>query len=349
HGETVMPGLIQGHMHLFRDLKGKQYFIPKSDAEASAYLDSRAKQMLEEYLQNGFTSLLSAGDLWPQIADVRDKLAAGELQGPRLFIAGGSFAAPGGSYICTSRTDAEKLWCEQHIFAPMSNAEAAREGVRKYAARGVDVIVYDAVTNSRGFMPEIVTALTDEAHKHGLHVLVHNSDAKDVNGLLDAGVDGFVHPPSVTFDCDGVLLKRAGHQHVPVAITLGGYEEEVSSGRATQAQRSDYVTSRHNAMMLLKAGAVPVFGLDKAGVAPQEMVAIVGRSMIDLGMSNAQVLQAATRNAAQSLLGKKDLGTLEPGQLADIIIVDGDPLQDLSALTRVKVVIKGGQVVVDKR
>ncbi|MGH8209930.1 MAG: amidohydrolase family protein, partial [Steroidobacteraceae bacterium] len=313
-GKTVMPGLIQGHIHLFRDVNGHQFIIPKSDAEVSEYIEHRLKPMLENYLHAGFTSVLSAGDLWPQIADVRDSVAAGKLKGPRLFIAGSVFQAPGGIYVCGAETQAKKAWCEQHMFMAVDTAQAARAGVQQLAARGVDAIVYDAVTNSRGFSSEVVAAMADEAHKHGLRVLVHNSDAKEVNELLQAGIDGFVHPPSITFDCDGSLLRGAGRKHVPVAITLGGYEDTVRSGQATQAQRSDYVTSRQNVMMLLKAGAVPVFGLDKAGVAPQEMVGIVGRSMSEVGLSNAQVLRSATRDAARSLLGRKDLGTLEPGQ-----------------------------------
>src|SRR5690606_9490724 len=96
-------------------------------------------------------------------------------------------------------------------------------------------------------------------------------------------------------------------------------------------------------------GAVPVFASDMPGAGPEEILPRMIEVLANHELSNEEVLLAATRNAAQVLLGKSDLGTIERGQLADIIIVDGDPLNDLMDLLEVEVVVKDGDVVVDKR
>ncbi|MOA30633.1 hypothetical protein D3C78_1517370 [compost metagenome] len=118
---------------------------------------------------------------------------------------------------------------------------------------------------------------------------------------------------------------------------------------ATPAQRENYETVRHNVIALLEAGALPVFASDLPGLPAADVAPLATRALSGVGLSNAQVLQAATRNAAHGLLGRNDLGTLAPGKLADIILVDGNPIEDLGALSRVRLVIKDGVVVSDWR
>ena len=97
---------------------------------------------------------------------------------------------------------------------------------------------------------------------------------------------------------------------------------------------------------MLKAGAIPLFTSDVPGIPPKEVIPMVTKVMKGQGIDNKTILLSATREGANAL-GAKDLGTLEKGKIADLIIVDGNPLKDISVLQKVKLVVKDGVVVVD--
>ncbi len=348
-GKTVMPGLIDGHVHLFFDLQGGPGArFPTNDADARAYIQNRIPEKLRAHMEAGFTTLLSVIDFAPGIFDVKNRLNKGELKGPRLLVSGGVFVARGGHYVCRGQPEDARRWCDDHISVLLDSPENVREGVRRFARSGADVLVLDALTNAQTLPREAIQAMVAEADSQRLRILVHNSNASGVANLIAWGIDGFVHPPGVTRDVDGSLLASAGKQHIPVGITIGENAEPVRAGRASRQQFKDYEITRDNVLTLLRAGAVPVYGSDMPGAAPKDTLKIVTQALYDLGLSNADVLRAATRDAARVLLARDDLGTLEPGKLADIIIVDGDPVANLDALSNVKVVIKGGEVMVER-
>lgn len=344
-GKTLMPGLINGHFHLFFDFQGERYF-PSSDAEAEAYMDGKLREKLAAHLESGFTSLVSPIDFWPYIVRARDMVRSGSWSGPRLFVAGGALTSPGGHRICNAVTGEAKQWCNEHISIPVANAEQAREGVRFYAEGGADFIAFEDDSESP-VDSEVISAIVEEAHHRDLRVFAHSVQAQNVNALHDAGVDGFLHAPDGVRPDDSPGFEFDGRK-VPLAITLAYLEEPISSGEASDDQVQKYQAKRGYALEMFEAGAVPVFASDMPGIAPQQIVPIVVRSLTGLGLSNAEILKAATHDAAELLLGQSELGTVLPGQIADLIIVDGDPVHDLVALTRVEVVIKDGQIVVDK-
>ena len=351
-GMTVLPGLFDAHLHAFfllPSLDGKITDIgfPTNDEEAAEWVEGTMQDTFNAYLEQGFTSLVSPIDFWPQILEVREKLAAGELRGPRLFTAGGVFIAPGGHFICGGAA-----WCNEHLIAEAGSPDEAREWVRRYAESGVDLITHDNLSNPPGMSKETIQAMTEAAHRHGLKVLVTASDASNAADLVAWGIDGYLHPPAGTADTDGSLLASAGAKMLPIAMTLGELEETYRLGSASPEQIQNHRVRRQNVMSLLENGAVPVFASDlgdKPGTTPTDILEIMTRAMTGAGLSREEVLQAATRNAAQNLLGREDLGTLEAGNLADIILVDGDPLMNLDDLANIELVIKNGEVVVDKR
>jgi imidazolonepropionase-like amidohydrolase len=348
-GRTVLPGLIDAHVHLFFDLQGDMYF-PTSDPEVRSFIETRLPGDLEMYLEQGFTSILSAIDFWPQIVEVRKRVLSGEFKGPRLFIGGGVFVAPGGHYVCRGLEEEDRRrWCDEHISVTVENPAQVRDGVGRYAASGVDLIVYDGRTNSPTLSVEVVAALVDEAHRQQLPVLVHNSDAAGLDGLTESGIDGFIHPPGGTDEDGDFWLERLGSQRIPLGITIGETEEAIRANELPPDEIAAFMAVRQNVLTLLKAGAVPIFASDIPGASPKETLPIVLRSLSELGLSNAEVLHASTRDPARLIIRRQDLGTVEPGNLADMIIVDGNPLEDLGVLRNVEIVIKGGKIVVDKR
>ncbi len=352
-GLTVMPGLIDTHVHLFFDLMGQGPAFPVSDEEADAYAADKMPADLENYLDNGFTTLLSAIDFWPHILTVRERLDSGEIRGPRLLAAGGALMAPGWHYICGRLEGEPKAWCNEHVAVQIDSPQSAAEAVERYVASGVNAIVYDALTNNAaGVDPAIAGAVVESAHSAGLPVLVHNADTAGFGVLTGAGIDGFIHPPGGTLDPAGSQWRGISGQ-VPnglvLGITTGETEEAIRNGQRTEEQITAYGATRANVQYLLSKGAMPVYASDIPGGLPAYTRPIVIRSLIDLGLSPAEVLQAATINAARALRMDDEIGSLEAGKRADILVVRGNPLNDPNAVADVVLVIQDGKVVVDNR
>lgn len=327
-GQTILPGLIDTHFHLFFDRRTDLTWFPSSDAEATDYIAGFLQQELEDYLAQGFTSIASPLDFWPNIVEVRERLASGDLRGPRLLIAGPIFTMPGEHGIC-----AAKEWCEERLSTAVSDPRQAREQARRYLGEDVDFIVFDGLHGrALPLRQGIVMALSDEAHRHGRPLLLHGVDAAEVGSFIEWGVDALFTPPRVTRDRDGTLLPREIVEGLPVSITL----DELREPKIV----------RHNILTLIENGAVPVFGPDLGGTgaAPGEILMSVSQSLMDIGLGPEQVILAATRDAAR-LLGRNDLGTVAPGNMADLLVVYGDPLTDFDAIRNVALVIQDGRIV----
>ena len=363
-GRMALPGLIDTHLHVFFDsasldgsVTGRRF--PKSDSEASAFIRGSMQERLKAFLEQGFTSIMSPIDFWPHVIEARKMIDSGEMSGPRLFIAGGAFAGSAEFFVCTGLGGDEERWCNEHIAVEIDTEDKAREWVRRYAESGVDFIVYDSLApNPPGNVmepPQLkhapARAMVEEAHELGLRAFLSNYSGAHVNDFVTWGIDGFLKPPRIVRDEDGSVVARAGAAGLPFALPLGANEERYRLGTASESSLQSYKIERHNALAMLKYGAVPVFGADlgdKIGTTPADALRITARAMSGVGLSREEILLSATRNAAQALLGQDDLGTLEAGQLADLIVVDGDPLIDLGALADVQVVIKNGELVVDR-
>lgn len=349
-GKTVMPGLINGHFHLFFDLYSTPHQnFANNDEQAREYMRGKLPETLKSHLEQGVTALFSPIDFWPHIFDVRERVASGEILGPRVFVGGQILAHSGDHYACASSASAEGEWCNRRMVLYTDTPQEARTSVQRMIRDGADLIVFDATTNQPALQKESLLAMVDEAHQHGLRIVAHNADARDVPAMVEAGVDGFVHPPGVTRDLDGSLMSALGERGLPIEITLGFYQRLIAQGHASEANVAEYETLLNNVTRALEAGAVPIFASDMPGLPPEEVVPTVIRVMSGVGLDNKTILLSATRNAARDLLGQEDLGTIEPGKIADLIMVDGDPLSDLSALTRVELVIKDGRIVSDRR
>ena len=370
-GAFLMPGLVDTHVHLSFDFEGMGMYFPKSDAEYAEYVDTRMREKLAELLRHGFTTIMSPGDFWPQIIDVRERQKSGDLQGPRILVSGGIFTAPdghpavgicSGSMLCAAIAPVADLlanvgicegreYCAKHVAVEVDEADAARAWVRTYAQSGVDQLKITYVEpDGPKLSPEVTEAIIDEANRIGLPALVHAMDAKDVNQLVEWGVDGFVHPPGISADSGGDLLGTAGRKGLAVAVTLGTPEIMAETfGEPSEEDLAEFNLTKGNIQSMTAFGAKPVLGSDLPGFPADKVLRTTIAALAGLGLSNAEVLRAATKDAAQALLMLEDVGTLEVGNVADMIVLQGDPLQDLGALQNLSMVIQGGAVVLDQR
>ena len=244
----------------------------------------------------------------------------------------------------------------------MTSESEARTLVRQLSELGVDAIkfVYQGSTDEnkpylwrpgvpvRKITPPIMRAIIDESHQHQLRVTAHTQHLEDALEVLEAGCDGLEHGVMRTRLQDEKLATLLKGRKASYAPTLSLFQ----AGRTGSGQDSDQLeTAMANLKQLADSGVRIVLGTDtlSRGTPPGSTTLKELELMVRAGLSPEQVIQAATRNAAEHLGRLDEFGTLEPGKLADLIMVDGDPLEDISVIHNIEVVIKGGQIVVDHR
>lgn len=295
-GMTVMPGLIDTHRHV----------IAAADSEQAlgAWLDEQAPEAMYAYLVGGFTTILSPGDNTSGILELRRRLQAGEITGPRLLVSGGIFRAP-------NDRGCQNAFCLANANF-ISGPEEAREKVRAAAAAGVDVV--KATLDAGGPLGPVPTI-----------------DAETLAAVADEA--GVVVSTTIGWPLPEFDENNEPHHHV-----VGGYPPYMVTMVGQVASNG-----RH----LWDEGVILAFGTD-TDLKPAAALTHEVRALSPL-FSPGDIVTMLTRNAAVYLNLADEIGTLEPGKLADILIVDGDPLSDISALGNLAVVIKSGAVVVDNR
>ena len=350
-GMTVMPGLIDTHVHTLA------YAERATDDDAlAAYLDGQLPELLREMLDAGVTTALDTGAYFPAVLDVREQLAAGQLAGPRLLVSGPVFSAPQGHpavTICRNNP-----YCLEHMAVPVDDPALARARVAELAEAGVDFIkaVYQAGAHLPSMEEGVIAAIAAEADARNVPFLVHGTFFSGMVRAVELGVEGFVHVPwrdPVDPAVSRAVFANAG---IPVTTTVSlhdsfvdeqGVRRTVMGGTFPPAQDGDRAQAVANARVFSDAGVTLAFGTDQQRLRPYaEAVLGEARALAEV-LPTEEVIAVLTRNAAGFLGLGDETGTLEAGKRADILIVDGDPLHEISAIAEVAMVIQAGQVAFD--
>lgn len=341
-GLTLMPGLVDAHLHLCFDATGDPigHLAVTGDNALLEEMAGAARRALRA----GVTTVRDLGDRGYLALDLRDRgpgRNAGPL--PAIVAAGPPITTPGGH-------------C--HFLGGAASGKAAlRAAVRERAERGVDVIKVMAsggnmtpgsLAHEPQFTAESLRAIVDEAHCHGLPVTAHAHSARSIADAVNAGVDGIEHATFMTadgIDAPEALIRAIAAQRIAVGWTVGrdpGPDAPVYPQIARRMASLGAARRR-----LYESGAVLVPGSD-AGVSPAKPHDVLPYAPEDLaaaGMSPAEILWAMTSRAAQGCgLGHRK-GRIAPGFDADIIAIDGNPLEDLAAIRRLRAVYSGGRAV----
>jgi imidazolonepropionase-like amidohydrolase len=344
-GMTVMPGLVEGHRHLIQ-------------GDPAQWLATAAAPLMQQFLEAGFTTVFSAIDPTEQIIELRRRLEAGEMPGPRLRAAGFvllSRAPLGGGGGDPARTDASRggIRPAQPEWA-IPEAET-REAVRRLAAAGVDAIKTVLVTSTGGTEAATLAIVVDEARRAGLPTVTHAVTVRDTVAAVDAGSAMLVHTPHIDL-LDDATARKIATAGIPMTSTLGVFVPFFNADNETLFRDfgpfpwntlSSAGNGPVNARLLWEAGITYAYGTDTS-YPPRDSLAHELRPL-SLVFSPTDLVTILTRNAAIAIGLGDETGTLEAGKLADIIVVDGDPLADIHNVLNVEVVIKEGKIVVDKR
>lgn len=342
-GRTVMPGFVEGHRHVI-------------EGDPAAWLENEAADQMQEFLDAGFTTVLSAIDA-PAIITARDAIAAGEMAGPRLFtgtfipVAGTDPDAPAAAPGDPARTDPAR------IGGADSAAPAVPREVIIGMIEGAKLAGYDylkCVVNLSPDGPEIETLkfIVEEGHKRDMPTIVHAVHVDYAEAAIEAMPDMLVHTPHIgRLDEDSEALVKIAGAGIPMTSTLSVFlphfnQEGEALFRDRQAFPWNTLSSAGlgplNARLLFNAGITYGYGTDTQWPPKQSLHDEL--RALSLVFSPREIVEIITANAAQATLHGDEFGTLEPGKYGDVVIVDGDPQQDSSALLKVVTTIKEGRV-----
>lgn len=346
---TLMPGLMDMHVHLTSDATRHGYKrLEVSLPRAAITGVKHAKATLDA----GFTTVRNVGA--PGFADValRDAINAGDVVGPRMFVAGPSLGVTGG------HCDSNLLPYEYDNYSEgvADGPWEVRKKVRRNIKYGATVIKFCATggvlskgtkVGAQQYTFEEMKALIDEAHLRGLTVATHAHGTNGIKAAIKAGVDSVEHVSLLDDDAIDLAKKNGTYFSMDIYVTeyiLGEGEKAGILEESLNKERIVGKTQRENFEKAVKAGVNMVFGSD-AGVYPHGDNPKQFARMVKFGMTPIQAIQAATINPARLLKQEATLGSLEKGKLADIVAVPGNPLDDMSLMEKVGFVMKDGQIV----
>ena len=346
---TLLPGLIDAHVHLTGDPEQSGYKSLGISVPRQTLTGAKNARLT---LEVGFTTVRNVGAASYSDVALRDAINAGEIPGPRMLVSGPALGSTGGH-------------CDENLLAPefAHHDEGVADGVPAVLAKTREVIKYGAdvikfcasggvfskgdLPGTEQYSPAEMSALVEEAHRQGRKVAAHAHGAQAITDAAKAGVDSIEHGSLI--DDEGI---RAIKEH-GIYLVADIYNDDFILGLGKQYGFTDEMLEKERMVgqqqregfrKAAQAGVKIAYGTD-AGVYPHGGNAKQFAYMVKYGLTPMQAIQSATVNAAD-LLGWSDrVGCIEPGKFADLIVVESDPLKDITVLERIKFVMKGGQIV----
>lgn len=327
-GLTLVPGFIDGHRHIM------------GGGNAAEWLARDAPGRMREFLEAGYTTLMEGGGRLPDIVQLKEAVDSGRLKGPRI--------------VTSARADPDTF---------KSEAEA-RQRVRQIASAGVHIVKARIEPPADAAEVAMLAVVVDEARKHNLEVMVHAVSPRAMVAAVKAGAQKLVHTPHggwvtpeearLVRDAGVEMLSCAGfgvpvfdvhnQENRPTFRDGKPWPQGILNGQGGGQEAGEKAV---NARTLFDAGVVFGYGTDtnyhpRAGLAHELRT-------LNLMFSPRDLIAIMGPNTAKFLEMSGDLGTLEVGKYADILALGGNPLEGYWHLLDVRLVVKGGEIMVDKR
>jgi len=353
--KTVLPGLIDSHVHLASDRGGNERLI-------ATMTESLPLNAYETYwngmktLRAGFTTVRNLGDSNGKVLALKEAVKRGWVQGPRILDAGESISTTGGHMDgrVGLAEDVHEMVGTENL---CDGIDACRKAVRRQVGRGADVIKFattGGVNSGTGLATRMfddeAKALVETAHAYGRKVAVHAHGLDGIKLAVRAGADSIEHGTTIDEEA-AKMMAKAGTYYVPTLSTVNGYLERLAANPnayspAVRAQIDWRIGITGKSLQIAYPLGVKIaYGTD-AGPSKHGRNADEFELLVKFGMPPAEAIKAATVNAAALLGVDKETGTLEAGKAADIIAVSGDPLADVKVLKAMKFVMARGEVIV---
>lgn len=352
--KTVTPGWIDMHVHIESETSKDQYI--KRMSYNMADISFEAQKHANTTLMAGFTTVRDLGGTGVNIS-LRNAINKGLVIGPRIFTSGKTIATTGGHGDPTNGINNSKYLAPDDVTdGVVDSPEEGRQAVRQRYKDGADCIkisatggVLSVAKNGKGpqFTETEIEAIVSTAKDYGFIVAAHAHGAEGMKRAIRAGVTTIEH--GTLMDDEAIeLFKKYGTYYVPTIIAgkstldsvkIPGYYHPLIVPKILETSKQSAITFAK----AYKAGVKVAFGTD-AGVFAHGYNAKEFMYMVEGGMPMMEAIKSATIVNAEILGMKEDLGSIEKGKMADIVAIDGDPLQDAKAMMNVVLVMKEGKI-----
>jgi len=355
--KTVMPGMTDVHVHLTMN-SGEPWYQGFTQKYSNPYATTVGLTHALEMARAGFTTVRDLGGDTSAVIAVRDAVAEGRFPGPRIKVSGNALSIIGGHGDTATGLPPELVEAvnEAHLNPTVcTGAAECQKVVRELAAAGVDVIKFHATGGvldpgamglEQHFTNEEMKAIVDMAHAMHLKAAAHAHGAGGILAATNAGVDSIEHGTFLD-EAGAKAMKAHGTYFSATLLAFSGVERLLGSGKLSPASeiktRQTLASWGKGLNLAYRTGVKIALGTDSAVAPHKEANREVGLMVSKGGMTPRDALIAATKGGPDLMNLSSETGTLEPGKAADLIAVEGDPLTDPAAVTRIDYVMVMGR------
>ena len=337
-GQWIMPGLIDGHCHLSFGMPAVQGYASARGTINPGFSAVRAATNAQTILRSGVTSVSIPGGTWFIEVGLRDAINAGLIEGPRIYTAGRFIITYG------SIADSEPSWvgAPEHTYGVLANnvTDMITE-VRRQTKHGVDFIKLADSTwgDTQTIAKEEISAVVEEAHRRNARISIHSRGAGSTKAAAEAGVDRIMHADLAT-EAELYAVAEAGVRIMPTMTFLFEALEVGKEKGRSDAELDIIKRNADNAVTVLQTArslGVQVMSGTDTGNSPVMPYGVLHAHEAEVmvkfgGYTPLEAITASTKDNAYSVGMEGELGVIEAGKLADLLILDADPLDDIRVL-----------------
>jgi imidazolonepropionase-like amidohydrolase len=337
-GQWIMPGLIDGHCHLSFGMPAVQDYASARGTINPGFSAIRAAKNAQTILRSGVTSVSIPGGTWFIEVGLRDAINAGLMEGPRIYTAGRFIITYG------SIADSEPSWvgAPEHTYGVLANnvTDMITE-VRRQTKHGVDFIKLADSTwgDTQTIAKEEISAVVEEAHRRNARISIHSRGAGSTKAAAEAGVDWIMHADLAT-EAELYAVAEAGVRIMPTMTFLFEALEVGKEKGRSDAELDIIKRNADNAVTVLQTArslGVQVMSGTDTGNSPVMPYGVLHAHEAEVmvkfgGYTPLEAITASTKDNAYSVGMEGELGVIEAGKLADLLILDADPLDDIRVL-----------------